>query len=240
VRKNVDQSFFFFEYIRSILANMASSIYILVAITLGLVQCEHDGPGQSRPQSPGGPPPYLPSPPDQGGVPLPPVKKHGCVLPSPGQSHKAVVIINPDAGNVTGTLTLAQSDPEGPVTISGHLEKLLPAGLHGFHVHQYGNLTQGCASAGAHFNPNNLTHGAPEDTDNRHVGDLGNVRADANGNADISITDKIISLTGPCSVIGRALVVHLKQDDLGKGGDAESLKTGNAGSRVGCGVIGWA
>lgn len=33
------------------------------------------------------------------------------------------------------------------------------------------------------------------------------------------------------------MVVHADPDDLGRGGDEESLKTGNAGARVGCGII---
>ena len=43
---------------------------------------------------------------------------------------------------------------------------------------------------------------------------------------------------GDNSVIGRSVVVHAKEDDLGKGGDAESKRTGNAGQRVACGIIG--
>ncbi|XP_071193450.1 superoxide dismutase [Cu-Zn]-like [Salvelinus alpinus] len=72
----------------------------------------------------------------------------------------------------------------------------------------------------------------------RHVGDLGNVTAGADSVAKINIQDKILTLTGPYSIIGRTMVIHEKADDLGKGGNEESLKTGNAGGRQACGVIG--
>ncbi len=85
-----------------------------------------------------------------------------------------------------------------------------------------------------------MTHGPPNDNQ-RHVGDLGNIVADSNGSAVFQITDSQIKLLGVHSVLGRAVVVHALRDDLGLGtGDkkAESKKTGNAGARLACGVIG--
>lgn len=96
-----------------------------------------------------------------------------------------------------------------------------------------------CTSAGPHFNPFGKTHGAPTD-EVRHVGDLGNISTDAHGVAKGSTTDSQIKLFGENSIIGRTVVVHDGTDDLGKGGHPDSLKTGNAGGRPACGVIGFA
>lgn len=71
----------------------------------------------------------------------------------------------------------------------------------------------------------------------RHVGDIGNIIAGEDGTASLQVSDHIIALSGPLSVLGRGVVVHEKEDDLGRGGDQESLKTGNAGSRLSCGII---
>lgn len=84
-----------------------------------------------------------------------------------------------------------------------------------------------------------LNHGAPKD-EIRHVGDLGNIRADSNGVAKTAFSDSLITLMGPRSIIGRGVIVHQDVDDLGKGGNADSLKTGNAGARAACGVVGFA
>lgn len=115
----------------------------------------------------------------------------------------------------------------------------LAAGKHGFHVHEFGDNTNGCTSAGPHFNPTKQEHGAP-DAAIRHVGDLGNIVADGSGVAKVNISDKLISLNGVNNIIGRTVVVHADIDDLGAGGHELSKTTGNAGARLGCGVIGLA
>ncbi|KAF8835643.1 hypothetical protein BDN67DRAFT_992386 [Paxillus ammoniavirescens] len=150
---------------------------------------------------------------------------------------KAVVVLKGDSP-VTGTVTFVQSAKGGPVTISGELQNLDPSSKRGFHIHELGDLSQGCLSTGSHFNPFGNTHGAPTDSV-RHVGDLGNIITDEYGTAALSFTDDVISLNGPLSIVGRAVVVHEGEDDLGRGGNKDSLTTGNAGGRAACGVIGW-
>lgn len=150
---------------------------------------------------------------------------------------KAVAVLRGDS-TVKGTVLFEQASPSDEISISWEIEGNDADSLRGFHIHQFGDNTNGCTSAGPHFNPFGKTHGAPED-ENRHVGDLGNIKTDSNGLAKGTKTDKSVTLFGENSILGRTVVVHGGQDDLGKGGHADSLKTGNAGGRPACGVIGF-
>lgn len=64
------------------------------------------------------------------------------------------------------------------------------------------------------------------------------MKASSKGTVQYAFSDRMVTLYGPNSVLGRSIVVHKQPDDLGKGGNEESLKTGNAGARVACGIIG--
>lgn len=115
----------------------------------------------------------------------------------------------------------------------------LTPGKHGIHIHEKGNLfKQDCSKCEGHYNPFNKKHGDRKDT-NRHVGDLGNIEADENGYAKKVFFDPLIQLDGKYSVIGRSVVIHENEDDLGKGENFESLKTGNSGKRIASAVIGY-
>ena len=139
--------------------------------------------------------------------------------------------------NAKGIVKFEQESAFSRTKIHGDFTNLTPNHLHGFHIHAFGDLTNGCVSAGPHWNPYGLTHAGPDDVV-RHVGDLGNVQSDSEGKGVYKSEDRMVQLFGAFSIIGRSCVLHAKTDDLGKGGDAESLKTGNAGPRIACGVIG--
>uniref|UniRef100_A0A0S2A455 Superoxide dismutase [Cu-Zn] n=1 Tax=Chrysomela lapponica TaxID=153811 RepID=A0A0S2A455_CHRLA len=148
----------------------------------------------------------------------------------------AIVYLSDPSGQngVHGNITFERRATN--LQITGTIFGLSP-GKHGFHVHQLGNIGPGCTGAGGHFNPHRSNHGAPSATE-RHVGDLGNIEADQSGVAHFQFQDSVIALQGDQGIIGRAMVVHEGVDDLGKGGQSDSLTTGHAGGRLACGVIG--
>ena len=168
-------------------------------------------------------------------VPCPITKSTGCQcdrlesINEADETIKAIAQLEHTVGDVQGAIKFKQK-PGRPTIIKGIVKGLTP-GKHGFHIHEFGDLSKGCESAGGHYNPDGVEHGSLQQG---HVGDLGNIVADKSGTARFQIKAERVELS---DVVGRAIVIHADEDDLGKGGDEESLKTGNAGERVGCGVI---
>jgi len=181
-------------------------------------------------------------------APCPRTKSTGCQcdridnLNEAQETIKAIAQLEHTVGDVQGAVKFKQK-PGQPTIIKGIVKGLTP-GKHGFHIHEFGDLSKGCESAGAHYNPDGVEHGSLQQG---HVGDLGNIIADKSGTARFQIKAERVELS---DVVGRAIVIHADEDDLGKGGidsngniidekvREESLKKGNAGKRIACGVIG--
>lgn len=143
-----------------------------------------------------------------------------------------------DTKKVKGTVRFIEDGDS--VLIQIDVRGLKKNAKHGFHVHECGDMSDKCESMCAHFNPYGCSHGGPDDKE-RHVGDLGNLVSDKNGVARYTQTDRMIKLRGTkCNIIGRGLIIHEDEDDLGKGEQKDSLITGHAGKRIACAVIGYA
>jgi len=154
-------------------------------------------------------------------------------------SNKPVYAIAVFTGNIKGVVHFTEDLAHHRIKIDLHIKGLKYNRLHGFHVHEAGDLTDKCTSMCAHFNPYGNTHGCPGMRD-RHVGDLGNIKSNSKGEANYTFYDNVIKLRGSkCNIIGRGLIIHQDEDDCGQGGNPESLKTGNAGKRIACAVIGY-
>ena len=141
-------------------------------------------------------------------------------------------VLSATSGNQTTGWVLFEPEA-GKLHVWGEVIGLTP-GKHGFHIHEFGDCSSGDGkSAGGHFTPQQSPHGAPTAPHNmHHAGDLGNITADAAGKASFDMKVDFLDLHGMNSVLGRAVVVHAGTDDM------KSQPSGDAGSRVACGVVG--
>lgn len=133
-----------------------------------------------------------------------------------------------NGSGVSGTVRfMTQGDD---VHVEADIYGLTP-GKHGIHVHEFGDCSSPDGeSAGAHFNPQNQPHGGPGN--NTHPGDMGNIEADAQGTARLSIDLPLATVdTGPLGIVGRSVIVHEMADDL------MTQPAGNSGTRLACAVI---
>ena len=154
-------------------------------------------------------------------------------------SNKPICAIAVFDGTIKGSVRFTEDFDKNKIRIDLNIKGIPPKSLHGFHVHEAGDLTDKCTSMCSHFNPYGNTHGCPGKRE-RHVGDLGNITTNNKGEAKYTFYDNIIKLRGSkANIIGRGLIIHEDEDDCGNGGNAESLKTGNAGKRIACAVIGY-
>ncbi|GFS45606.1 copper chaperone for superoxide dismutase [Nephila pilipes] len=146
------------------------------------------------------------------------------------QIESAVAELKGENG-VFGVIRFHQTDKDLCI-IDGTIDGL-SSGEHGLHIHEYGDLSDGCESIGPHFNPTDSTHGGNEDVI-RHYGDLGNIVADSSGRASFRIQDNIIKVY---DIIGRSIAVSADKDDLGKVENQLSAIDGNSGKGLAAAII---
>ena len=154
------------------------------------------------------------------------------LMQSKSQITEAVSVLNTSykSKTIDGIVLFIQK--EDHVQIHVDIKGLKKNHLHGFHIHETGDLREGCKSCCSHYNPENTEHG---NLDGGHAGDLGNIKTDERGVCKMSLkTDKFII----DNILGRSIIIHEDEDDLGKGTYEDSKTTGHSGSRIACSVIG--
>ena len=142
----------------------------------------------------------------------------------------AIATLTPTTGNsAAGTVLLTQL-ADGSVEVKVDLTGV-PPGVHGFHIHEFGDCGDNGNAAGGHFNPTAMAHGAP-DAPPHHAGDFGNVTAGGNSEVHTRFTTRSVTVApGSSSAAGHAIILHANPDDL------VTQPTGNAGGRIACGVV---
>jgi len=146
----------------------------------------------------------------------------------------AIAVIQPASGSTCKGLVRFTQDTDS-LKIVADIEGLAPNSKHAFHIHEFGDCSAlDAMSAGSHYDPAQTKHhGMPNDKMS-HAGDMGNIEADANGKIHFEIALEGTSIDGgQAPVLGRGVIVHANPDDF-------SQPVGNAGGRIGCGVIGLA
>ena len=143
--------------------------------------------------------------------------------------HVSASIEGRSGSTLTGTATFTQVG--GAVHIVVDVNNA-PEGVHAVHLHEKGDCSApDGSSAGGHFNPTHMPHGSPEGP-NHHAGDFGNMTVGADGHGHLELDSRTLTIAaGEMSVVGHAVVVHANPDDFA------TQPTGNAGGRIGCGVV---
>lgn len=146
---------------------------------------------------------------------------------------KAVCVLR-GAPGVHGVIRLQQPGTSPSVSVSGRVTGLVPGSKHGLRVLLFGDESDGPNNLGGIFNPFNKLHCGRGGGEDRPIGALGNITADAEGTASFDFSDAVLKLFGPLSILGRALGVTEREDDCGASGSPD----GNAGAVLAAGVIG--
>lgn len=145
----------------------------------------------------------------------------------------AICILRCEQYHPHGTVHIHEIASNGPLSFEVSIQGLSP-GNHGFHLHNSGNELHAPTSLCAHFNPTGAPHRGLNDP-NGHYGDFGNIIVDDDGRCEMTIIARYVRMQ---DILGRSLIVHADEDDLGLGPYEDSKTTGHSGKRVLWGIVG--
>jgi Cu-Zn family superoxide dismutase len=158
----------------------------------------------------------------------------GCASSPKGPIDSAVAVLGPSSGSkVSGKAVFTRLEGDWlrvRIDVAG-----AEAGTHAVHIHEHGDCSAPDAmSAGGHWNPTMKKHGRWGQADGEfHLGDLGNIEVGADGKGYLELTTPLLGMGCACEkdILGKSIIVHAKRDDF------TTQPTGDAGARIGCGVI---
>ena len=144
---------------------------------------------------------------------------------------QAIATIGPVGENsATGMAIFTQNGDQ--ITLTIEIQNVSP-GIHGVHIHENGDCSSPDGkAAGGHWNPTDVAHGKWGEGE-FHLGDIGNITVGEDGTGSIELTTDLweIGTGSDIDVVGKGIIVHADADDF------TSQPSGNAGARIGCGVI---
>jgi len=147
-----------------------------------------------------------------------------------GPAEAQAVLMDPD-GNEVGTVSFTQT-PSGVLIRAGLTN--VPAGEHGFHIHETGSCSPDFGAAGGHYAPRGNDHGAMVE-EGLHAGDMPNIFVNKDGTLVTEVLNTNISLAADATTLfdddGSAVMIHSGPDDY------QSQPSGAAGDRIACGVV---
>jgi superoxide dismutase, Cu-Zn family len=141
----------------------------------------------------------------------------------------SATLVSPSVKSLKAEVQFKDTGDE--IKVMARVTGLAPGAVHGIHIHEKGQC-QGpdFESAGGHLNPEDHTHAGPG-ARKKHLGDFGNIVADDKGVGTKEIIIKKMKGDSMEQILGKAMIIHAKADDL------SSQPSGNSGERIACGII---
>ena len=165
---------------------------------------------------------------------------------SDGDTTDTTATTQPANETVSAEATIASTYPDTSVTgsatfesVNGKVKMVLnitaPSKANksvAVHIHEHPGCGDNGKDAHGHWNPTKVNHGK-WGADAFHSGDIGNVELNGEGKGSKELETDRWSIGGDSStnILNRSIIVHGGVDDF------KTQPTGNAGNRIGCGII---